>query len=83
MSDLLSNFPIYLNEWEHRDDVLWRQVFKFYYITLVTMVFPHITGYFDANFVIENPRLFYYVGLAMSIMFYYVAIATAMRARAS
>ena len=29
--ELISLMSIYLSEWEHRDDVLWRQVFKFYY----------------------------------------------------
>lgn len=81
--ELISLISIYLSEWEHRDDVLWRQVFKFYYVTLIVMVFPHITGYFDANFEIKNPTIFYCVGIIMSILFYYVSIATAMRSKAS
>ncbi len=81
--EIISLISVYLNEWKHRDDVLWRQVFKFYYVTLITMVFPHITGYLNANFIIEDARLFYYIGLVMSMIFYYVAIAIAMRARAS
>lgn len=81
--ELISLMSIYLSEWEHRDDVLWRQVFKFYYVTLIVMVFPHITGYFDAKFEIKNPPIFYCVGLIMSILFYYVAVATAMRTKAS
>lgn len=81
--ELISLISIYLSEWEHRDNVLWRQVFKFYYVTLIITVFPHITGYFDADFEINNPSIFYCIGLIMSIMFYYVAIATAMRSKAS
>lgn len=81
--ELISLISIYLSEWEHRDDVLWRQVFKFYYITLIVTVFPHITEYFDADFEMNNPTIFYYIGLIMSIMFYYVAVATAMRSKAS
>lgn len=81
--EILSLTSIYFSEWEHRDDVLWRQVFKFYYVTLIVMVFPHITGYFDADFEINNPVIFYCIGLIMSIMFYYVAVATAMRTKAS
>lgn len=81
--ELISLISIYLSEWEHRDDVLWRQVFKFYYVTLIVMVFPHITGYFDATFEIKNPTIFYCVGIIMSILFYYVSVATAMRSKAS
>lgn len=81
--EVISLMSIYLTEWEHRDDVLWRQVFKFYYVTLIVMIFPHITGYFDAKFEINNPVIFYCVGLIMSVMFYYVAVATAMRTKAS
>lgn len=81
--ELISLISIYLSEWEHRDNVLWRQVFKFYYVTLIITVFPHITGYIDADFEINNPSIFYCIGLIMSIMFYYVAIATAMRSKAS
>lgn len=81
--ELISLISIYLSEWEHRDDVLWRQVFKFYYVTLIVIVFPHLTEYFDVNFVMINPKTFYCVGLVMSIMFYYVAVATAMRSKAS
>lgn len=81
--ELIALISIYYSEWEHRDDVLWRQVFKFFYVTLIVMVFPHITGYFDADFEIRNPVIFYYIGLIMSIMFYYVAVAMAMRSKAS
>lgn len=81
--EVISLMSIYLSEWEHRDDVLWKQVFKFYYVTLIVMIFPHITGYFDAKFEINNPTIFYCVGLIMSVMFYYVAVATAMRTKAS
>lgn len=81
--ELISLMSIYLSEWEHRDDVLWRQVFKFYYVTLIVMVFPHITGYFNAKLKIKNPAIFYCAGLIMSILFYYVAVATAMRTKAS
>ncbi len=81
--ELISLISIYLSEWEHRDDVLWRQVFKFYYVTLIVMVFPHVSNYIGINLPIKNANLFYWIGLIMSFIFLYIALATAKRTQAS
>lgn len=81
--EIISLISIYLGEWKHRDEVLWRQVFKYYYATLIVTIFPHITDKLGANIPINDSRIFYYIGIIMSFMFCYISIAVAMRVRAS
>lgn len=80
---LLSLMSIYLSEWEHRDEVLWRQVFKFYYAVLIVIIFPNITNSLKVRIPALSDRLFYIIGILMACMFLYVAIGTAMRTGAS
>ncbi len=32
---IITLMEIYLSEWQHRDSMLWQQVFKYFYVTLI------------------------------------------------
>lgn len=83
VDQIISLMSIYLREYEHRNNLLWRQVFQFYYATLIVIVFPNITDFLHINIPKIPFQFFYFIGSIMSILFWYVAIGTALRARAS
>ena len=33
----------YLDEWHHRDEMFWMQVFKYFYATLIVLFLPYLT----------------------------------------
>ena len=43
--DLLALMQIYLSEWMHRDELLWKQVFKYFYATLFVLFLPNIAAF--------------------------------------
>lgn len=83
VDQIISLMSIYLNEYEHRNDLLWRQVFQFYYATLIVIVLPNITDFLQINVPEIPSQIFYIIGSIMSILFWYVAVGTALRTRAS
>lgn len=45
--DLLTLMNIYLEEWKHRDSMLWKQVFTYFFAILIVMIIPfaNINGF--------------------------------------
>ena len=43
VENLLDLMEIYLSEWEHRSEVLWRQVFYYFYATIIVLFLPNFT----------------------------------------
>lgn len=83
VDQIISLMSVYLNEYEHRNDLLWRQVFQFYYATLIIIIFPNFTDFSKLGIPNISSQIFYLIGSIMSILFFYVAIGTALRTRAS
>lgn len=79
----ISLMSVYLSEYEHRNGLLWKQVFKFYYVNLLTIVFPNIVDSLGIDIPKIPVRFFYIIGIIMAFLFLYIAIGTAMRAQAS
>ena len=50
---IIALMSVYLSEWEHRDELLWTQVFKYFYATLVVIILPNATKFFG----IELPEI--------------------------
>ncbi len=79
---VISLMDIYLREWEHRDTLLWSQVFKLFYANLIIIVLPNIAGFLDIELPMINTKAFPILGIVVSIIFLYVALGYAVRLRA-
>lgn len=73
----------YLSEWEHRDELMWSQVLKLFYATLIVIVLPNIAQYIGIDLQTIPCILFPVVGIVMAIAFLYIGLAYAVRLTAS
>lgn len=75
----ISLLNIYFLEWSHRDQMLWKQTFRFYYAALVLILLPNIA----ARLQIELPSIPNFVyrwgGLLISMIFLYFSLGYATR----
>lgn len=74
---------IYLSEWEHRDELLWTQIFRFFYANLIVTVLPYIAEFLEIKLPPINSKLFPIIGMIMAVVFLYVGISYAIRLKAS
>lgn len=83
VDDVLCLLNIYLSEWEHRDELLWKQVFKYFYATVIVLFLPNIASFLQ----IELPKfpkvIFPLAALILALVFLYVSIGYAKRLEAS
>ena len=71
---LLDLMDIYLSEWKHRDEMLWIQVFKYFYATLVVLFLPNIASFLGINLPEFPVILFPLAALVLSLVFLYISI---------
>ena len=76
---IISLMGVYLNEWSCREASLWKQVFVYFYSTLIVMILPYIEPLGFGEQKIINPIFFTICGIIMAIMFWIVAFAYAIR----
>lgn len=63
---IISLLSIYESEWEHRNNILWSQVFRFFYFSIFIMILPNITNYLSISLPNIQPKLFPVVGIICS-----------------
>lgn len=80
---IISLLSVYESEWEHRNNILWSQVFKFFYISIFIMVLPNITTYLSINLPELPSKLFPIVGILSSTLSYIVSLSYSKRLEAS
>ena len=80
---LLDLMDIYLSEWKHRDEMLWKQVFKYFYATLVVLFLPNIASFLGINLPEFPAVLFPLAALVLSLVFLYISIGYSKRLEAS
>lgn len=78
----ISLLNIYFSEWSHRDQILWSQIFKFYYAILIIILLPNLAIYLQLNLPSLPIFIFRLIGLILSFIFLYVAIGYAIRLHA-
>lgn len=78
----ISLLNVYLTEWVHRDQILWSQVFKFYYAILIVILLPNIANYLEITLPYLPVILFRLVGLFLSCIFLYISLGYAIRLQA-
>lgn len=80
---IISLMGIYLEEWEHREQFLWKQTFQLFYANLIVIFLPNITGFLKIELPEINGKIFQIIGIFMSLVFLYLGIGYAQRSRAS
>lgn len=76
---LLELINIYLSEWMHRDSMLWKQIFTYFFATLIVMILPftNIVELTISGFVPD--WIFPTIGLLMSLAFFIIGKGYAVR----
>lgn len=74
---------IYLSEWEHRDELLWKQVFTYFYATLIVLFLPNLASFLHIDLPNFHNALFPIIALLLAVVFLYVSIGYAKRLEAS
>lgn len=71
--ELLALMELYLSEWEHRDNLFWKQIFIYFFSTLVMMLLPFMDPW-GLNLPDGLPNwLFQCIGLVMAFVFFIVS----------
>lgn len=83
LSEKISLAEIYLSEWKHRDELFWRQIFKYFYTACIILFMPNIAYMLHIDIAGIPSKLFYLMALFMSFFFWYVAIGYAKRLEAT
>ena len=82
--EILTLMNIYLSEWCHRDQLLWKQVYTFFYVTLIVMFLPNLSTFIGIDLPNDFPSfVFPIIALTMSVLFLIVSIGYAMRLSSS
>lgn len=83
IEDLINLMNVYLSEWNHRDELLWSQVFRYFYVTVVAIFLPNIAGFLGIKLPDKLPNIIFPIaGLLLSVVFLYVSIGYAKRLEA-
>lgn len=69
---IISLLSVYESEWEHRDNIFYSELLKFYYVTLITMLLPNITSYLKISLPSVPAYFFPCIGIVMSLFFLYL-----------
>ncbi len=71
--ELLHLIEIYLSEWEHRDALFWKQIFTYFFSTLVVMLLPFMNVW-GLHLPESIPNfIFPSIGIIMSVLFFIVS----------
>ena len=82
-NEIISLMDVYLSEWMHRDELLWKQVFALFYANLIVMLLPYMADLIHMTLPINNNNVFHMIGIFMALVSMYIGIGYAVRLRAS
>ena len=78
---LIGLLNVYLDEWNSRNESLWKQVFTYYFSILIVMILPFMSS-LGIDFGNVFPKwIFPAIGLALSLVFLIVSLGYAARLR--
>lgn len=78
----ISLLNVYFSEWSHRDQMMYAQMFKFFYAILVIILVPNLINYFQIDLHSLPNFTFRLIGLLLSFMFLYFNLGNALRFKA-
>ena len=74
---------IYESEWEHRNNILWKQSFKFFYLSIIVMIIPNISEYLSLKLPNISTNIFPIAGIISATISLYIALGYNKRLEAS
>lgn len=77
--NIISVLNIYFLEWSYRDQILWSQIFKFYYAILIIILLPNLTEYFQIQLPAIPDQVFRILGLLLAFLFLYISMGYVIR----
>lgn len=80
---IISLLSIYESEWEHRNNIIWSQIFKFFYLSIFVMVLPNITEYLAISLPNIPVKLFPFIGFILSTLSFAMSLSYSKRLEAS
>lgn len=83
IEQFLSLLDIYLSEWAHRSEVMWRQVFYYFYATIIVLFLPNFAAFIGIALPDFPELLFPLLGFVLSFAFLYISLGLALRIDAS
>lgn len=78
----ISLLNVYLQEWIQRDNILWSQIFKFFYAILIITLLPNISSYLQIDLPSIPILIFRICGIIFSFIFLYVSLGYVKRLEA-
>lgn len=79
----ISLLNVYLTEWCYREEFMWLQLFRFYFAILIVSLFPNLYNAIGVEELPNVPKVvFRIIGIILSFVYYYVALAYAARFQA-
>ncbi len=69
----ISLLNIYLEEWRLRDQLIWSQMYRFFYAILIIILLPNLDFYLKSNLPSLPIYIFRILGLLFSFIFLYVS----------
>lgn len=80
---IISLLSIYESEWEHRNNILWTQTFRLFYLSIFIMILPNITEYLSITLP-DIPIIFFpIIGIIASTLSFFMSISYSKRLEAS
>lgn len=76
---IIALLDIYESEWQHRNNILWSQVFKLFYFSIFIMSLPIISSGLGYNLPQISSLIFPVIGAISAVFSYYMAISYALR----
>jgi hypothetical protein len=81
--EIIALLDVYLNEFIHRNHMLWSQVFKFFYASIIVMLLPNLSDFLGITLPSFPILMFRIIGAIMTVAFFYISIGYAKRLEAS
>lgn len=80
---LIALLAVYEKEWEERDNILWKQSFRFFYLSIFIMIIPNISDHLSLKLPSISPKTFPIVGIISATISLYLSFGYAKRLVAS
>ena len=80
---IISLMAVYLDEWKHRDSLLWSQTFKLFYANLIIITLPYIADFLGISLPQIDNKVFSIVGIIIAFVFLYISLGYSKRLNAS
>ena len=76
---IIALMNVYLCEWTHRSNLLWSQVFKFFFASLFVIMLPNVAEKFELKLPDWGDWVYRLVGGILALIFWYISVGYSYR----